>query len=307
MVRRGLSKEERILESMGMILSRLPESELKELFNENNLNIDMPNDQNYTWSEEDKEQDSKIFDFNKIKPVKFSDPLIKKLQPKSISDYFLYHDIGEANLESEYATAFLIYKYSQIHKKIPTWIYLTSDVLKKDFFDKFIGEMKLPADCFIATYNYNNKKTQLGNLWCNFDKVFIYYDGNGFYIIYPPEMRNEKEDNELSIILGLAKMYKSPQVIKNKIYIVYRGQYGFEKKDFTLKRIKNINIGQNYNDDFEKVSHDIISKLNNKKKTGLVILHGEPGTGKCVVGNTKIIVRNKKTGEIKRINIADLM
>jgi ATP-dependent 26S proteasome regulatory subunit len=61
--------------------------------------------------------------------------------------------------------------------------------------------------------------------------------------------------------------------------VVYRTDHGFQKKPFQVKK-KKINIEDNYNDDFPKVSEDIIKKLNNKGKTGLVILHGDPGTGK---------------------------
>lgn len=279
MARRDLntSEEERVQQSLGKILSRMSEDEIINLFEED----DMPNDQNYVWSEEDTLQDSKIFDFKKIKGIKFSDPKIQKLHPEDISKYFIFKDIMEAQLEAEYGMAFLVYKYSQIHNVTPAWIYLTNDVLKKDFFESLMNKMKLPLNSFIATYHYNNKKSDIGNLWVNFGKIFLYYDGNGFYIVFPPEYRNFKdEENELGIVLGIAKQYKAPKIVKNKIYIVFRGQYGFDKKDFTLKRIKSINIDLNYNEGFDKVSHDIITKLNNKKKTGLVILHGEPGTGK---------------------------
>lgn len=275
----NLSEEERIGRSMGRIISRLSEDELSELLLDNE--IDMPNDQNYVWSEEDVLQDTKIFNFKKIKPVKFSDPKAQKIQPKDISEYFIFKDISEARLEAEYGMAYLVYKYSQIYQKTPAWIYLTNEVLKKDFFEKFIKEMKLPLNSFIVTYHYNNKKADVGNFWCDLGPIFIYFDGNGFYIIFPPEFRNFQEtENELGIFLGIIKAYKSPRIVKNKIYIVFRGMHGFDKKDFTLKRIKNINLDTNYNEGFDKVSHDIITKLNNKKKTGLVILHGEPGTGK---------------------------
>ena len=274
----NITEEERIVRA---IVSQLSEDEFAELLEDEEIIINMPNDQNYIWSEEDLLQDAKIFNFKKIKGIKFSNPLIQKLQPKDISEYFIFKDVEEAKLEAEYGMAFIVYKYSQIHKKTPAWIYLTNDVLKKDFFEKFIKEMKLPITSFIATYHYDNKKADIGNFWCNLGNIFVYYDGNGFYIVFPSEFRNfQEEENELGIMLGIAKSYKSPRVLKNKIYIVFRGQYGFDKKDFTLKRIKNINLENNYNEGFEKVSHDIVTKLNNKKKTGLVILHGEPGTGK---------------------------
>lgn len=276
----NITEQERINRELGKIISQLSEDELAELLEDEEIII-MPNDQNYVWSEEDVLQDTKIFNFKRIKGLKFSNPLVQKLEPKNISDYFIFKDIEEAKLEAEYGMAFLVYKYSQIHQKTPGWIYLTNEVLKKDFFEKFIKEMKLPTTSYIASYHYNNKKADIGNFWCNLGNLFVYYDGNGFYIIFPPEFRNFQEtQNELGILLGITKAYKTPKIVKNKIYIVFRGQYGFDKKDFTLKRIKNISLETNYNEGFEKVSHDIITKLNNKKKTGLVILHGEPGTGK---------------------------
>jgi Tfp pilus assembly ATPase PilU len=108
------------------------------------------------------------------------------------------------------------------------------------------------------------------------------------------------------VLLGIIKNYKLPAVPKNKIYVVYRGQGGFQKKSFSVKK-RNIKIEENYNDDFPEISNDIITKLNYKGKTGLVILHGSPGTGKCVIGKTKITVRNKKTGIIEDRYIEDLM
>ena len=305
-----LSEEEIIEKNLSKFLFSLSDNEFNELINTDeiiDLN-DMPNDQNYLWSEEDKTQDSKIFDFKKINGVKFSDPRVKLLQPGNINEYYTFTNEIEAYLEAEYGFAFLIYKYTRIRKITPSYIYVSNDVLKRAFFEKFISELKLPESCFVATYRYDNKKTNIGNLWVNFNEIFLYFDGNGAYIIFPPEYKNfKKVENPLVILLGIVKAYKCPKVVKNKIYIVYKGQGGFDKKDFTLKRIKNINLETNYNDGFEEVSKDIIVKLNNSKKTGLVILHGEPGTGKCVIGKTKITIRNKKTGKIEDIYIEDLM
>ena len=46
-----------------------------------------------------------------------------------------------------------------------------------------------------------------------------------------------------------------------------------------VKKI-DINIEENYNDDFKAISQKIIDSLNDKKKTGLYILNGDTGTGK---------------------------
>lgn len=306
-----LSEEERIGKSLGHILANLSEDDFKNLIYDDDKIIDltnMPNDQNYLWSEEDKTQDSKVFDFKKIEGIKFSDQRVKKLMTDDISPYYNFTDDREAYFEAEYGLAYLVYKYTKLHNITPNWMYVSNDVLKRAFFQKFIDNLKLPESCYIVTYRYDNKKTDIGNLWVNFKDIFLYFDGNGAYVIFPPEYKNfATVENSLGIMLGIIKAYKEPTVVKNKIYIVYKGQYGFDKKDFTLKRIKNINLDTNYNEGFPEVARDIINKLNNKKKTGLVILHGDPGTGKCVIGKTKITVRNKKTKEIKEINIEDLM
>lgn len=43
----------------------------------------------------------------------------------------------------------------------------------------------------------------------------------------------------------------------------------------------------------------------NKRKKNNCILVGEPGVGKCVAPDTKIVMRNDLTGEVYRISVAD--
>jgi hypothetical protein len=111
-------------------------------------------------------------------------------------------------------------------------------------------------------------------------------------------LQEADKNSMLYTVLGLMKSCKKPKVTKNKIYIVYRNSHGFDKMGFDIKKTK-IDLDENYNNGFVDMSNNIIEGLNSKNKTNLVILSGEPGTGKCVSGNTKITVRNKKTGKIE--------
>lgn len=78
-------------------------------------------------------------------------------------------------------------------------------------------------------------------------------------------------------------------------------------KDFSLdKKFKINDLDLHYGEKFKHFHTELYKKLKGDKK-GLVLLHGEPGTGKCVHGKTKVTIRDKKTGEIKEINIEDLM
>jgi len=78
-------------------------------------------------------------------------------------------------------------------------------------------------------------------------------------------------------------------------------------KEFTLdKKFKINDLDIHYGEGFKEFSESLFKKLKSDKK-GLVLLHGDPGVGKCVNGKTKIKVRDKITGEIKEINIEELI
>jgi ATPase family associated with various cellular activities (AAA) len=63
-------------------------------------------------------------------------------------------------------------------------------------------------------------------------------------------------------------------------YTISSGPHGFELEDLNIKSDFSKDILQyNYNDDFTRVDDVIIDAINEDKK-GLILLHGEPGTGK---------------------------
>lgn len=82
----------------------------------------------------------------------------------------------------------------------------------------------------------------------------------------------------------------------------------FYVKDFDIKNktfcLNNLDL--HYGDGFETFTNELLNRINNDTK-GLTLFHGLAGTGKCVTCDTKIKIRNKKTGIIEEINIEDLM
>ena len=83
--------------------------------------------------------------------------------------------------------------------------------------------------------------------------------------------------------LSFCKQYFEP-IFKNDdehvpYYIVTVKKTGYENNLFYLKN-KNINIKDNYNDDY---CYDKFLDLNNQDKTSFILLHGEPGTGKTTL------------------------
>jgi len=222
---------------------------------------------------------SNILDFSKIKKLKFDDPGVKdKIKFTQWIDLFELKDAEEADFEADYTLSYVDFKYLHKYKELPLHLTITNEVLNGKFYDNFYNKMNVPLNACHFSHRFNNKKMELQFFYFSMERMILYFDGHSSYLLYPAEYLTDKE-SPLYVILGLIKNYRLPLVVKNKIYVVYRSNHGFQKKPFDVKK-RNINIEDNYNDDFPDVSEDIIHKLNDKKKTGLVILHGEPGTGK---------------------------
>jgi hypothetical protein len=222
---------------------------------------------------------SNIIDFKKIKAIKFDDPIIEeKLKFTPWHDFYKFENAEEAAFEADFGLAFILYKFQQKHDTIPKYLTIRNEVISGKFFDKFYNKLNIPAESMDFNHMFDNKTMELGHFYISMEKMIFYFDGHTSFLVYPPEYLKDKE-SPLWVLLGIIKQNKLPRIVRNKIYVVYRTQHGFQKKPFDVKKRK-IDLGDNYSEDFPKVSEDIITKLNNKNKTGLVILHGEPGTGK---------------------------
>lgn len=109
----------------------------------------------------------------------------------------------------------------------------------------------------------------------------------------------------------LFDIFKSSMIEEKESITI--GMVSFEEGNFYVKDfdIKNkiyelSELDLHYGEGFEEFDKELQNRLLNVHK-GLTLFHGEAGTGKCVLGNTKIKVRNKKTGKIEEINIKNLM
>lgn len=246
-----------------------------------------------------------LIDISKVKPLKFSD--VDELPfYEHINDFANAVDSNEGYFSSYSELSYYAYKFNQINGYFPSsyrFEYFDINLFLNELFKKF----KIPLSSFIKVAYQGNEKQILNSFLIGFKKDFIInFDGPSGGCVYYNEKYYNDKDSILYTILGLLKGVKNPKVSKNKIYIVYRGNHGFDKVGFDVKKIK-IDLNENYNDGFDETADEIIKGLNSKQKTNLVILSGDAGTGKCVVGNTKITVRDKKSGKVKEINIEDLM
>ena len=88
-----------------------------------------------------------------------------------------------------------------------------------------------------------------------------------------------RESNDIIKIRETVEMFNLPEKIGH-ISIITKDEFGLSLKDYETKGMDKNDIETNYNDDFLPIHDKIINKLNSKFTSGLVLLHGEPGTGK---------------------------
>ena len=109
----------------------------------------------------------------------------------------------------------------------------------------------------------------------------------------------------------ITELFKEFETTKSKrkephISIITNEDNELVLRNFNIKN-RPMNLDLNYGKDFKKIHDTIVARLNKKDDKGIVVLYGDPGTGKCVTEQTYIKLRNKITGEILDIKIIDFL
>lgn len=78
----------------------------------------------------------------------------------------------------------------------------------------------------------------------------------------------------------LYKFYVAPEEEKNNLYKIFQDNTGFHLNKGHIKEVKDFDIARQYNDDFPHEDEKIRKFVEDDDRSGLVILHGEKGTGK---------------------------
>lgn len=131
----------------------------------------------------------------------------------------------------------------------------------------------------------------------------------GFSIIIPTLnifARIEKSVSEAYILYGeddeealeefeeiCKKHYKTPDKKLNNIRLLRVTQQGYDLNDFEIDTVEDFNLEEQYNDDFIPEDEKITAFVK-KEKSGIIILHGEKGTGKSTYINHLINTNPEK-------------
>ena len=99
---------------------------------------------------------------------------------------------------------------------------------------------------------------------------------NESYILY-----SNKEKEELkSLVELLTKYYVAPEPEKNNLWKIAENMGGLYLKKSKIKIVPDFSIERQYNDSLIHEDEKIRNFINTDGKAGLVLLHGEKGTGK---------------------------
>jgi len=201
------------------------------------------------------------------------------------------------------------------------------DIIKRDLFQEFKAKLVYRDSYYDVKNNVSQtsrevwmiEKGYLINFYANSSSVFytnpeldIKLDkdteliSSNYLICPPPDSKLYNPTIEKTIFEIFNKSVVN-EISKNSIGLISVDNGNLYVREFTIdKKVKIPDVDLYYGAGFGEFNKKLIKRLTHDDK-GLVLLHGHPGTGKCVKGNSKIKIRNKKTGEIKSINIEDLM
>jgi hypothetical protein len=181
--------------------------------------------------------------------------------------------------------------------------YLTYHKIPNEIEVNFVSVEKAHAE-FVEKYgslitNSYNKRRQLDgeNEKLVFDDIFYFFgeDGlivfdrncNNVYIFYRDTAYSLIKEIEDSILTFLENHLGS------KLGLITGDSQGLSITDFSIKQIET-NLSLNYNDDLLPINDTIQNRLKADKDKGLILLYGEPGTGKTTYIRYLIGQINKK-------------
>ncbi len=229
-----------------------------------------------------------VLNFKGIKKIQFDDvndsifswPNLNTVFYQN-SSYLNSINSHEAYFRSQYEWDATEYFYTRANRKLPLTYRIDKSRFDKSFITDLFTFLSPPSHSLRAVENFCDKDLVLNEFTLAFcDDLVLQYDTEDLSFYIDPEKHLvENDSNPFYVLLQVIAGYKKKSNEKNKIHVVYKGDYGFDKIGFDVKKV-DIDLDINYNDDFKEVSNTIIKNLNDKKKTGLYILSGIHGSGK---------------------------
>ena len=110
--------------------------------------------------------------------------------------------------------------------------------------------------------------------------IFARIENNVYesYILFA----NNNDEALAKFVDELMEFYVAPEGEKNNLYTIAQsnGMFSLIKQNISEKKLDGFDVNKQYNNDFAKEDSKIEKFINDQDRSGLVILHGEKGTGK---------------------------
>jgi hypothetical protein len=210
---------------------------------------------------------------------------LQKVHTKGIA----YKKLGNKILSS-------FHLYTQLNSKIPD-ITIMQDIDHKKLFIKLTEHYKLNPLNVLSSEEYDeNTGEMVLKRWMIFLKkdLLIAYSEEGVNLLYDNETPEEEAHDWTNLLKLLVKTPEEEMKDEGRMNILGQDMFGnMSLKSFTVPK-PVLDIDLHYNDDFRPVHEYILKRLQTPDDTGLVLLHGLPGTGKTTYLRYLSFILNKK-------------
>lgn len=149
----------------------------------------------------------------------------------------------------------------------------------KKWYEKLLW-WRAPKVVIYQTYDFVEKELYYGiNVILRKQNIYarVERNVNESYVLYG---NNDNPDEFREFIELIKSTYKPPKKEENNLFLVAQDNSGFHLNKYHINPPKDFDVSKQYNNDFAEQDEIINKFIEDKDRSGLVILHGEKGTGK---------------------------
>jgi len=126
-----------------------------------------------------------------------------------------------------------------------------------------------------SSFYKNHRNGTINVIYILINELVLDIENNGVVSL----LFSEKSEQDALIIQEQIEKFRIRRNSTQKINLITERSYGLDLLPINNKKPK-LDLNLNYNDDLHEVHIHLVKCLNKKNKSGLVLFHGIPGTGK---------------------------
>lgn len=204
---------------------------------------------------------------------------ILEKRPSENDSTFLNMNFSDVFLERKNTYLNEFHLYLAHFKAIPNFIHeVNIDCKKANNWFAETYKMDIDQHYYDKLYFDGSAKAELDDIfYFLYDDLIVNFDTHSSIVRF---LFNKTELTKVEeISTEIHKFKKRKQKTKPEILLLVQGLSNVMTKPMKISKPK-LGIEDNYNDNFKEIHQLILKRLSTKNKTGLVLLHGKPGTGK---------------------------